>query len=660
MMGPDCLVYVDGQLLADDYAPDTRRPGGPGEPALLSGLTVRWGRETTIDQPDPGTATMRLLDPPGGITFAQLLRVGAALRVESSGPAWSDVPPNADGATWSPNIYTYGTFDDPSFDYAASIRATPAPGCATRVTDTPYAGPGALRWAQTFPPQPAQWGWLWCCPAPIARPGDPPGGWDGIPRWGAASSRWALSVAYRSRLARSTLELLMMFDPDTQGRHARARYDKLPTTDTNAWALLEYEMASRGGNPELANSWPVVALEVLPYTWSEPVMAGITWSAAPYAWEQAGTAEIDSLSLRHDVDTQRAATVLVFAGRITDVSVQLEDGEPTIDLTAADIGAELGNRVIGDEPWPAETTDKRLARIVKLAGADVSVYLDPAAAPVLLSYLDVDARPVLELLQQLASSTDSVLWVGTHPSTGAYLRVDAARTRTPLFELRPGPDGLLVVAPAAGARVPQVSACDLLATPARFVQDVADVITVAAVGWLDQTKDDAGKPAPTERTATARADPALLAALGTRRLQLSTVLATEAGARTVAEGILARHASTDYRASGLLLRAGELPDAEMSLITRLLDGTARNGMALLLVDLPEWAPAGDAVPLYLEGGTYSYVGGEWALDLVVSAANASGAPLPWAGAGPTRWVDYSPTISWRSLIGVRPVTKLAP
>lgn len=212
--------------------------------------------------------------------------------------------------------------------------------------------------------------------------------------------------------------------------------------------------------------------------------------------------------------------------------------------------------------------------------------------------------------------------------------------------------------PAAGARVAQISACDLLAAPARFVQDVADVVNVVSVRWLEQTLDDDGKPAPTER-AVIVTDAPMIAQLGTRRLSLGTILASAAAAQIVAAGILARTDTTDYRVSGLALLAGELTDRDQQLVTRLLDGTARNGLPLVLVDLPDWSPAGDAASLYLEGGTYSYVGGRWSLDLVVSSAGASGVGLPWNKAGAYRWADFAPATAWRSLAGVQPVDKLA-
>lgn len=663
MRGPDCSVYVDGVLVADDYAPDLARVAGePGEPALLSGLTVRWGRETTVDQPDAGTATMRLLDPPGGRVFADLFRVGAALRVEAVGPAWSDTEPGQDGETWGPNIVTYGTFDDPAVDYAAVIHFDPTRGSGWgRITQTPFAGAGAMRWAQTDPRQ-ANSGSFMFCPGPMPAPGDPPGGWDAIPRWGQASSQWSVAFHYRAQHADAFFHRALIRDPATASQPSSLGDMHRVTHTGPTWQPVSWTSTLNWADPTWFQAWPALYCQVMPASWDRPVdLAGVSWSAGPATtWADTGTLDVDELTIRPDVDTQRRVPVLVFAGRITDLSVALEGDEPVIDLTAADIAAELGNRMIGDVPWPASTAAVRLDRIVKAAGNDLTVYLDPAAGAFPVSLVDVDNRAALDLLHQLAASTDSTLWAGSHPTTGAYLRIEHARSRAPLFALHPGPDGLLVVSPAAGSRVPQISACDLLAAPARFAQDVADVLTVAAVGWLEQITDDQGKPGTVERTATARADPQLLAALGTRRLALSTILATEQAARTVAEGILARHTSTDYRASGLLLRADELPDAEMSLLTRLLDGTARNGQPLILVDLPEWAPADDAVPLYLEGGTYSYVNGEWALDLVVSSAAASGSPLPWNGAGATRWVDYAPAVAWRSLIGVQPVTKPNP
>lgn len=656
--GPDCRVYVDGALIADDYI---REGPAAGDPALLSGLTVRWGRDTTVDQPDPGTSTMTLLDPPGGASFTQQLRVGAKLRVTATGPAWTDAAPGEPDESYGPSTITYGDFDDPGFPYVNYAAPTdPADYTAERITADPFRGAGAWSIRGILPRRV----WNYLRPGPRPGPGDPPGAWDAIPRFGDAANAWRMKVTYRSWHASSTqgvngpaLWPVFVANPAALGGANRGATGRIPLPDSGGQWVTRESRVTLLGNTSYPNSWLSAGIVFDPIQWQSPGTLGPSWADADASWEQVGRIDIDDLTISPDlINVSDTATVIVFDGRITDVSVSLEGDDPTIELTAADLGAELANRVIGDEPWAASTALVRAQKIITAAGSDVTLYVDVGARPFPVSYVDVDARSVLELLQELAASVDGVIWVGTHPTTGPYLRLEYAPARAPLFRLSRDPGSeLLVVTPVDGSRVLQVSACDLLAAPARFVQDVSDVVTVVAVRWLEQTLDDDGFPAPTERSVIVT-DPALVAELGTRRLSLGTILASSAAASTVAEGILARTATTDYRASGLLLAAADLDYDDQQLVTRLLDGTARTALPMLLVDLPEWAPADDSVPLYLEGGTYSYVAGSWALDLIVSSAAATGAPLTWLGAGTARWADFDPSVAWRSLIGIQPFT----
>jgi hypothetical protein len=68
---------VDGVRYAD---------GQPGEasadPFALAGLTIEWGRDNTVDQPDPATCSFRIMDPPGGaIRFDDTVALGSTVVV---------------------------------------------------------------------------------------------------------------------------------------------------------------------------------------------------------------------------------------------------------------------------------------------------------------------------------------------------------------------------------------------------------------------------------------------------------------------------------------------------------------------------------------------------------------------------------------------------
>lgn len=384
----------------------------------------------------------------------------------------------------------------------------------------------------------------------------------------------------------------------------------------------------------------------------------MTWQDVDpaHSWDMLEGGYLDEVSARPNFTPAETSTVLVFAGRVTDMTLALDDERrPVVDVTAADAGAELGNRVIGDVPWLTESLATRAGRILAAAGSDLTLYIDPGLRAIPVSYQDVNAQGTLALLQALADSVDAVLWVGTYPGIGTYLRLEDVSGRAPLFRLNVGADGLVHVVAAGGDRILTLSACDVLAEPVEFVQSVADVVNTMAVGWLDQTLDEDGRPSPTERTSIL-SDPALVAELGTRRMSVQTLLTNATDAQRIGSQLLGRLAVTDWRVTGLGLDAGLLAPADLGLATRVLDGTARNGMPLLLTDLPGWAPGSGSAALYPEGGTYTYTEGEWLLSLTASAAQATGIGLAWDATGAYRWVDFAPEVSWQDLAGVQPVT----
>jgi hypothetical protein len=55
-----CEIWVDGALFADGADGDT------DSPVLLDGVTLRWGRDNRLDQPDPAQLTVDILDRGGG------------------------------------------------------------------------------------------------------------------------------------------------------------------------------------------------------------------------------------------------------------------------------------------------------------------------------------------------------------------------------------------------------------------------------------------------------------------------------------------------------------------------------------------------------------------------------------------------------------------
>lgn len=103
----------------------------------------------------------------------------------------------------------------------------------------------------------------------------------------------------------------------------------------------------------------------------------------------------------------------VFTGRIADQAlehVRLSDGSTLGRFTVTAMGpvARLGVRTVGDEPWPAEAGTARAARVLTLA--EVPGYLIDGAADAVILPRDVDSRPALDLLTEVATSTGAAVF----------------------------------------------------------------------------------------------------------------------------------------------------------------------------------------------------------------------------------------------------------
>jgi hypothetical protein len=331
----------------------------------------------------------------------------------------------------------------------------------------------------------------------------------------------------------------------------------------------------------------------------------------------------------------------------------------TVDVTAADPIAELGNLMVGDQPWTVETLGARAARIMALTGTGIPVQVDAPAAGRQVTYRDVDRQAAAGLIQELAASAGAVAWMATHATAaGPYWLIEDPSSRRAGLYMLEMVDGIvqIVAASAAGPFV-DLSAARVLLDPARFRKSVADVTTVVDLTWLTQGVDDKGKPTTTETHSTVTADPAALALYGYRRYGLSTQLSQQVDGDAVAQLLYARLAVPNWRIGGLSwdTRVGpNWTDAETTLALDLLDGQRRLGHPLMIVDVPTWTPNGaDRIPVYVEGGTYTFDNAVWRMDFNVSGAAGVGTSAAWADLDPTwAWNEFDPTIAWADLVGV--------
>lgn len=100
-----------------------------------------------------------------------------------------------------------------------------------------------------------------------------------------------------------------------------------------------------------------------------------------------------------------------FTGRITERSLVHMDADGVrhgrFTVTAMGPVARLGVRTVGEEPWPAESGTERATRI--LEASEVPYLIDGAADAVILPR-DVDSRPALDLLIDVAQDTGAAVF----------------------------------------------------------------------------------------------------------------------------------------------------------------------------------------------------------------------------------------------------------
>lgn len=627
MRPPAVSVFCDGVQLADGRDPDGLAP------MVLSDLVVHWGRSTILDQPPPSTCTLTLLDTLGGQQFREVVGVGRALAVRADAtiyPAPGDVV-----------LMDYQFAAEPLPPLVTQNGSASLASGALKVVSTGAAAPVVL----DFPPGP---------PEPV---GGNPAAWDAIPR-PAPGQSWSAALV---------VTLPAAFAGYTGWRASAFPLDYLAPWERGAQRAVQVPIT---GTPAIyvptPDAWQGIRVVLSPTgpAWNQ--LDATAWQDLDArAWQDLASFTVDNVKLTAPAaGTQRSGQV--FTGRITDMAARFDTFSQAtlIDITAQDERSELANRDVGDVPWLAERLDDRFGSIVTQSGQPITYQIDATPAPLQVTWRDVDRQGALDLLQELAISGDSVLWCATSLTTGPYLDLESLEERPALSGLTQGADSIVVI-DLVGNVPGQVvlDACDISRDPVRWIQDVADVSTRVAVTWREQTLDDKGNPSPTDRVETVQ-DPALESNIGTRRIAVSTQLAAQLDAITLATSILGRTSTPGWRISGLVwdaLVADNMDSDQLTRMMTLLDGTTRNGASVLVTNLPAWSPVEGhtEVPLFVEGGTYTSHEGAWQLDMVTSSPTAAGQSVKWQDLPSTpqpvtawAWQDFDPAIRWLDLSGV--------
>jgi hypothetical protein len=628
-----CEVYAEAVRVPDG----AERPVVPGDPFALAGLSLSWGRSTTVDQPQASTCTFEVADEPGARTFTDLFTVGTAVQVKATGTVYADP--------------TLSTFTDPGFEAAAPYTTAVVRAAVTRSTRRASAGTHAAR----IQPTGTGTASVVFAPAPFVAAGTNPDAWDAIPAT-AVGQRWSYGAAvFVPAGAKAVLTPVLFSGPYATAWEAVPGAAPLTVNGDGAWHTVSGPVV-----PAKAARWVGVQVTVNPtgYTWDGHPAGTWDGQAAGWLWDDHGAVFVDTVAVLAPVGGT-ASTVLVYAGRVTDLELAYDDSipAPVYKVTAADFTADLDNTDVGDEPWAVETLSARFNRILGLTGLPITATIDASIAGTLVTWRDVDRQPATGLLADLAASVDGVMWSATHQVSGPYLRVEDPLNRAPGSTLQLV-GGVVVIVPTSTGGL-ALSACDVLRDPVSYVENVSDVATRVAVTWQQQV---AGPPISTDEQTVTVVDASREGygpgRYGTRRYGVSTQLQASADALAVANRILNRTV-VGWRAAGLSIDTADLiaddsdPNAATNEVLTLLDGTSRNGLLLRLTDLPDWAPNHPASAVYLEGGQYRFNDGRWVLELVASAAKNLGQSVTW-NQPPVAWTwnQFDPTIRWNDLAGV--------
>ena len=333
----------------------------------------------------------------------------------------------------------------------------------------------------------------------------------------------------------------------------------------------------------------------------------------------------------------------MFAGTITDI----DSGPPEIvgdpwraRLMAAGPLAQLGQNVVGDEPWPQETDSARVYRILNLADAQHQV--NPGLLGPAILARDVDAQPAAELCRSVATDALGTLWeqpadpVTPIRYTPQSLRAWNAQAITwgsmdPVTKWNTLPAGLTWsqvntdTLPIAGAPGSLTLDCADIDAEVVFSQRLSDVVAYVRVAYgVD--------PGAGERPEVSAGSPG-----GFPQVRLDGQLALVGDAQAVANTIWRSRREPVWRLSEVTLRRDDLLAGEWSALRSALDVGTR-----LTINLPTSSPVGPVWQGFLEGWELRVV------DDLHSVILRTSERLMTEPAD--RWQDVAPAEKWNTLV----------
>jgi hypothetical protein len=354
-------------------------------------------------------------------------------------------------------------------------------------------------------------------------------------------------------------------------------------------------------------------------------------------------------------------SVLTWAGTVTEVNgAAVGYSAFQVAVTAADAAAPLADETIKDAPWIVQPVQTRVNRILQLANTDTApITIDPSVASYSLTWREVDAEPVLALLQDIAQSVGGVLWVTTRNDGTTYMWIEdpSSRPSSRKFVIN-GTTGVVTIQDDVPATA-QVTSIDVLRDPIQWTRSKSQAINSVDVTWQQQGIDDTGKPTATATTTTITQPSTKIF----RKLSIDTELISSLDASDLASRMLALMGgtrgwmATNVAIDSTILEFDLTPTeyaSRLGMIQTLLDGESRVGCPLTLIDIPSWAPGGPMASIYIEGGTYTLTGQRWTFELNVSSSTGAGQSATFADFAGTgaKWSDFDPSIRFQDAYGV--------
>ena len=311
-----------------------------------------------------------------------------------------------------------------------------------------------------------------------------------------------------------------------------------------------------------------------------------------------------------------AGTFDRFMGSVTDIALGWDEaGASTPDagvgqIVAVSSLADLGRRVVGDEPWPQELDGARVARVLAAAGITLDpAYSDPGTVELLPR--DVDAQQALGVAQAAAVDGAGVLW---QTRTGQVRYADSDHRRGAMPELA-------------------LDACDLLVTPT-WRRTLEGLVNSVSMGYGPEPAEGGEQPR------YVASNPDSITRWGAYAYSSSTELAALADAQAQAQLLLARNSSPVWVMAALPV---DVPGLDATQYDALLALDMHS--LLTLSGLPSLGAAPTSASMWVEGWKEELTWGTHQLELVVSGYCRTSPPPRWDDLPPSLlWGGYLPTV----------------